>query len=107
MKDKLETIKNSIVSIKKKYYEEGFEIVGIFGSYAKGTASRYSDVDISYTLDLDIFDKKYQGGFSKLLRIDKIKIELQRLLGMKVDLVSLDTKNVSMKQNIEKDILYV
>jgi predicted nucleotidyltransferase len=107
MKHKLETIKNSIISIKKKYHEEGFEIVGIFGSYAKGTANHYSDVDIAYTLNLDIFNKKYQGGFSKLLRIDKIKIELQRLLGMKVDLVSLDTKNVSMKQNIEKDILYV
>ena len=107
MKHKLEVIKDSITNIKKKYHEEGFDIVGIFGSYAKGTANDYSDVDIAYTLDFNIFNKHYKGGFSKLLRIETIKNELQRLLDLRVDLVSLDTKNISMKKNIEKDILYV
>ena len=107
MKNELEEMKNSITNIKKNYHQEGFSIIGIFGSYAKGTENDYSDVDIAYRLDFDKFNENYQGGFAKLLRIEKIKNELQRLLGLKVDLISMDTKNTSIKQNIEKDILYV
>jgi len=104
------TIQNIILLIsdkKKKYLQEGFEIVGIFGSYARGNASKYSDVDIAYKLDYATFDKQFKGGFSKLLRIEEIKDELQKLLHLKVDLVSLNPDNVRFIKNIGKDILYV
>ncbi|MDQ7047597.1 MAG: nucleotidyltransferase domain-containing protein [Sulfurovum sp.] len=37
--------------------DEGFEVIGIFGSYARGNADKYSDIDIAYKLDFDTFDR--------------------------------------------------
>jgi len=107
MKTKFETIKDVITQTKEKYQYEGFNIIGIFGSYARGTQNRYSDVDIAYTIDFNTFNDKYKGGFSKLLHIEEIKNELQKSLGLKVDLISLDASNANIKQNIKEDILYV
>ena len=107
MKNTIQNIISLISDKKKKYLQEGFEIVGIFGSYARGNENKYSDVDIVYKLDYTTFDKQFKGGFSKLLRIEEIKDELQKLLHLKVDLVSLNPDNVRFIKNIGKDILYV
>ena len=63
---------------KQKYQKEGLDIIGIFGSYARGEQDRFSDIDIVYHLDYDKFSKKYKDGFSKLLKINNIKEELER-----------------------------
>lgn len=107
MKNTIQTITSLLSEKKKQYLLEGFEIIGIFGSYARGNASKYSDVDIAYKLDLDTFDKRFKGGFSKLLRIEEIKDELQKLLHLKVDLISMNSDNIRFKMKIEKDMLYV
>ena len=62
--------------MKNQYKSEGFEMVGVFGSYARGTADKYSDIDIAYNLDYETFNQKFRGGFAKLLRIEEIKQEL-------------------------------
>ena len=107
MQDTLQNIGLDISNMKKKYLSEGFEIVGIFGSYAKGNADKFSDIDIAYTLDFNTFDKQFKGGFSKILRIEEIKNELQKLLHLKVDLVSINSSNKQFNQKILKDIFYV
>jgi len=107
MKNTIQNIASLISDKKKQYLQEGFEIVGIFGSYARGNASKYSDVDIAYKLDYATFDKQFKGGFSKLLRIEEIKDELQKLLHLKVDLISMNSDNIRFKKKIEKDMLYV
>ncbi len=107
MKNTIQNITSIIAGKKKQYLQEGFEIIGIFGFYARGNASKFSDVDIAYKLDFDTFDKQLKGGFSKLLRIEEIKEELQKLLHLKVDLISMNSNNVSFRKNIEKDMLYV
>lgn len=107
MKNTIQNITAIILEKKKQYLQEGFEIIGIFGSYARGNANKYSDIDIAYKLDFDIFDKQFKGGFSKLLRIEEIKDELQKLLHLKVDLISMNSDNVRFKKKIEKDMLYV
>lgn len=107
MKNTIQNITALISDKKKQYLQEGFEIVGIFGSYAQGNANKYSDVDIAYKLDFKTFDKQFKGGFSKLLRIEEIKDELQKLLHLKVDLISMNSDNVGFKKKIEKDMLYV
>ena len=66
-------ILNKLKELKPIYQNEGLEILGVFGSYAKETNTKYSDIDIAYKLDYDKFSKKYIGGFSKILRIDEIK----------------------------------
>jgi len=107
MKQTLQNITSQIREIKNQYQNEGFEIVGIFGSYAHGNADNFSDVDIAYSVDYDKFNQKFKGGFAKILRIEEIKEELQRRLHLKVDLVSLNNNNMTFKQKVQKDMVYV
>ncbi len=90
--------KEEIVKILKKlnlkYKDEGFIIVGIFGSYARDSQTKFSDIDIAYKLDYNIFSKKYRDGFSKLLRIEDIKRELQAIFKRPVDLVPNENKSI-------------
>ena len=64
-------ILNKLKELKPIYQNEGLEILGVFGSYAKETNTKYSDIDIAYKLDYDKFSKKYIGGFSKILRMSE------------------------------------
>lgn len=97
--------KNDIVSklqeLKPKYEQEGLIILGLFGSYTKDKQNDFSDIDIAYKLDYDKFSQKYKDGFSKLLRIDDIKSELQQTFKTKIDFVPDSNKSLL------KDIVYV
>lgn len=94
-------ILNKLKELKPIYQNEGLEILGVFGSYAKETNSKYSDIDIAYKLDYDKFSKKYIGGFSKILRINEIKDELKAIFKTEVDFVSDSNKKIM------KDLIYV
>jgi predicted nucleotidyltransferase len=94
-------ILNKLKELKPIYQNEGLEILGVFGSYAKETNTKYSDIDIAYKLDYDKFSKKYIGGFSKILRIDEIKDELKEIFKTEVDFVSDSNKKIM------KDLIYV
>ncbi len=73
--------------LKKSYQNEGIEIYALFGSYAKDTFDEFSDIDIAYKINYQEFSKKYKDGFSKLLRLQNIKEELEKTFGKKVDFV--------------------
>ena len=87
--------------LKPTYEQEGIEILGLFGSYAKDTQTKFSDIDVAYRLDYDKFSLKYKDGFSKLLRIEHIKEELQNIFKTPIDFIS-DTN-----KSIVKDLIYV
>jgi len=95
--------KNSILKtlkeLKPTYEKEGLILLGLFGSYAKGTQTKFSDIDVVYKLDYDKFSLKYKGGFAKLLRIDEIKKELQSIFHTPIDLVP-DTNKSILKELI-------
>ncbi len=78
--------------LKKRYSDEGVIIYALFGSYAKDSQDKYSDIDISYKLDYNKFSQKYQDGFSKLLRLRAIKEELEKEFKRKVDFVPYKEK---------------
>ena len=59
-------ILNKLKELKPIYQNEGLEILGVFGSYAKDTNTEYSDIDIAYKLDY--------GKFSKLKDDNEFKI---------------------------------
>jgi len=90
--------KNSILSTLKQlkpiYEKEGLVFLGLFGSYAKDTQTKFSDIDIAYKIDYDKFSSKYKDGFSKILRIDEIKKELQEIFHTRVDLVPDSNKSI-------------
>ncbi len=98
---KKEEILNKLKELKPIYQNEGLEILGVFGSYAKDENTKYSDIDIAYKLDYEKFSKKYIGGFSKLLRINEIKDELLTIFKNEIDFVPDSNKKIM------KDLIYV
>jgi len=90
--------KNEILSTLKKlqpkYKKEGLILLGLFGSYAKNRQTKFSDIDIAYRLDYDKFSQNYKDGFSKLLRLDAIKEELQTVFKTPIDLVPDTNKSI-------------
>lgn len=94
-------ILSKLKELKPTYEKEGLVLLGLFGSYAKNTQTKYSDIDLAYELDYDKFSKNYTGGFAKLLRIDDIKKELQEVFKKSIDLVPNSNKSIL------KDIIYV
>ena len=92
------TQKNTILSklkeLKPTYEKEGLILLGLFGSYAKNTQTKFSDIDVAYKLDYAKFSENYKGGFAKLLRIDDIKKELQSIFKTPIDLVPDSNKSI-------------
>ena len=90
--------KNSILlklkELKPTYEKEGLILLGLFGSYARDTQTKFSDIDVAYRLDYDKFSLKYKGGFAKLLRIGEIKKELQAIFHTPIDLVPDSNKSI-------------
>ena len=85
----LNTYKNQY---KNKY---GIETIGIFGSYAKNTATEQSDIDIFIKLK-----------HSNLFVLSRIRIELEELFNKHTDLVQLrDKMNLYLKKHIEEEAI--
>ncbi len=74
----------------------GVIFVGIFGSRAKGTATENSDIDLVIQFDKD---KKY-GIFA----LGGIKMDLEKELGKKVDLVTPSSLSPLLKDEIMKSV---
>jgi predicted nucleotidyltransferase len=105
MQDNIALKKIKVIS--KKYLDEGVEIVGIFGSVARGNDDIFSDIDITYKLNHKLFFQRYRDGFSQAVRLQDIKDELEQLLKRRVDFISLSSSSEELKKEILKDIIYV
>ena len=77
--------------------EYGIERMGIFGSMARGEQTEKSDVDIFY-----------EGTSMGLKSLVQLPLELEKFLGMSVDVVRKHA-NICPRflQRIEKEIIYV
>lgn len=87
---------------KRLYAGEGIELVGIFGSQARGDAGEDSDVDIAYRLNEPLFFERYQG-FAAASRLADMASELERMFHKKVDLVSVNSLNPTLNATILKE----
>ncbi len=85
-----EEIKKRIVPILRKY---GVKRASIFGSAVRGETREDSDIDILVEIDRDI----------SLLEFVALKLELEDVLGRKVDLVEFDTIKPRLKERILKE----
>ena len=90
---------------KKRYITEGFEIVGVFGSYARKDEDVFSDIDIAYKIDHSKFFKN--NAFKKLLRIEEIKKELKLCFHKEVDLISLNSNNQRLNESIKNEMILI
>ena len=92
--------------LQPRYLEEGFQIRGIFGSYARLDFDEHSDVDIAYQLDPSRFFARFPG-LSAATRLRQIGEELARALGKRVDLVSMNPLNASLKDRLKEEMIDV
>ena len=94
----LKTIKE-ILKKNKKLLEWKYRvrIIGIFGSYSRGLSRKKSDIDIlvGFSEPPDFFEFLKLEGF------------LEKLLGIKVDLVTRDALKPLIKQEILKEAIYI
>ena len=89
----IRTIRDKQEEIKQRYRVRR---IAIFGSYARGDQREDSDIDILVDVDPSI-------GLAFVSLAD----ELERLLGVPVELVSTRAVNQRMKTAIEKDLIEV
>lgn len=90
---------------KERYENEGFNILGFFGSYARGEATPQSDIDILYELN-EKFIQTY-SGFTAFARLNSIKEELKTLFGIDVDISAKSGLSRTAEKYIMRDLKYV
>lgn len=94
-----EEIVRTLRSLKSKYHNDGIEILGLFGSYARGDASEKSDVDVLIELQdgtTHIYEKK-----------SHLKNELESLLHTSVDIVRQKYLKPYAKEIVLSETVYV
>jgi predicted nucleotidyltransferase len=93
--------------VKEVSVSKGILLVGVFGSFARAEEDVFSDVDIAYSIDREVFSRAYPDGFGKILALDEMKKILEEALHSRVDLVSLQSKNTHFLKSIQKEMVYV
>jgi len=96
----IEEIKEKLISLKP-ILKEKYKIkeIGIFGSYAKGTQKKKSDIDI-----LIDFEEDAEIG---LLRFINLENFLSDILGVKVDFVTKGALKPHIGKIILKEVVYL
>ncbi len=91
--------------LKIKYQEDGFIVLGVFGSFARGEATNTSDIDILYDCT-EVSFKKFPGlaffGF-----YEDVKKVFEETLGRKVDLVDRKSLRAVGEKYILPEVIYV
>ncbi|WP_456488885.1 nucleotidyltransferase family protein [Caminibacter pacificus] len=97
--NKLQILKNA----KKELAKEGFFILGVVGSFARG--EKFNDIDIIYETD-ENFENKYLG-WDYFVKIEEIKKYLEDVLNSKIDLINNSSMNNIAKKYMMKDFINV
>ena len=93
-----------LTNIKPQLQKDGIEQVGLFGSYARNSATLCSDIDIAIKLNKNYLDKNDVWNYFN--EINKIKEMIYDKFQIKSDVFDLDSAS-SLKDKIEKEVLYV
>lgn len=100
-----EKILKNLILLNKKYQDTGFKIASLFGSYARGTQDTFSDIDLTYSINHELFFKN--DAFAKLAKIEEIKTELEKKFHTKVDLIPMNTKNTFIQESLQKEQILI
>lgn len=100
-----ENILTYISLLNQNYEKQGFKIASLFGSYARGTQSNFSDIDLTYSIDHELFYK--DDAFAKLSKIEEIKNELEKRFHTKVDLIPINTKNRLIQESLKNEQILI
>jgi len=89
---------------KVDFKKAGIEKIGLFGSFAKGTASSDSDIDIAIKLQQNYLQKHDVWEYFNL--IENIKKQIMDKFHRKSDVFDLDS-TTDIKEHIQKEVIYV
>ena len=96
---------DKIKKINLELAEDGYQIKGIFGSFAKNSNNESSDIDLLFDLD-ESFNRKYKG-FSACERLEEIENYMSKKLDIPVDTVRISSLGTIGKKYILKEVIYV
>jgi predicted nucleotidyltransferase len=95
----------SVVSELKPIYEkDGIILHGLFGSYAKGNETLYSDIDIAISKKKDILDKNSIYHYFDV--VNRLKSDMKHHFHRGIDVFDLDSSS-ELKKTIENELIYV
>ncbi len=100
-----ERLRTLVAAAKRDYDSEGFMLLGVFGSQARGDSGADSDLDLLYRLE-DRFLDRYPG-WAAYKRIDAIRDDLAQRLGMSIDVADLESLDAIGRKSILPEIVYV
>ncbi len=89
----IEALKSHEVELRKL----GIVRISLFGSTARGEASKRSDVDIAVEMTPG------PRGFARLERLDAVKDRLAEILGAPVDVIEEPSNRPRIQQEIDRD----
>jgi len=99
-----ENIINYLKEIKSELSQSGISRVALFGSFANGTQSVYSDIDIAISKKKDFL--KNNSSYDYFNTLSMIKSKIKKEFHRNIDIFDLDS-NSPLKSTIEKDLIYV
>ena len=102
-----EAINSKLAELKDRYAKEGFVIVGVSGSYARGEEGESSDIDLLYKIENPAEFSRIYGGFGAFSKISEIKNEIKVALNREIDLIAINGLNEIGKKYIIEDMRYV
>ena len=99
--------KEDILRVLKVYKESShnrfFTRIGLFGSYARGEADAFSDIDVAVEVDTEAMNR--YDVWSYFDAISEIKAALMKRFRLQSDVLDLNSGSPLLEQ-IQKEIVY-
>jgi predicted nucleotidyltransferase len=100
-----EKLMNVLRDVRRELEADGFQLLGVFGSRARGDNRANSDLDILYQLQDRFYDR--YPGWESIGRLEEIREELSRRTGLPVDLANRGALHEVGKKYILPETVYV
>ena len=91
--------------LKPTLQKDGIVELGLFGSYAKGTASASSDIDIVIRANNEFY-KKFRG-FAGFIFLETLRTNIENHFGLSTDLCNIENFKDDEKDKFFKGDVYV
>lgn len=99
-----ENVLSFLKDIKTELQHDGIKSIALFGSFARGDESVYSDIDIAIQKEENYLQQR--NAYAYFNEVAKIKSMIQHKFHRNSDVFDLDSDS-SFKQSILKELIYV